>query len=86
MYCDLKFAQIIKATYHKSQKNENSYSYDFSAVTEMRGPQKTKNGSVCLDQPFFTRKLLFYIALLFGIHFSSLIVIKANVGGLVHIT
>ena len=35
MYCDLKFAQIIKATYHKSHKNENSYSYDFSAVTEV---------------------------------------------------
>ena len=35
MYCDLKFAQIIKATYHKSHKNEHSYSYDFSAVTEV---------------------------------------------------
>ena len=35
MYCDLKFAQIIKTTYHKSHKNENSYSYDFSAVTEV---------------------------------------------------
>ena len=35
MYCDLKFAQIIKATYHKSHKNENSYSYDFSAVTDV---------------------------------------------------
>ena len=31
-YCDLKFVQIINATYHKSHKNEHSYSYDFSAV------------------------------------------------------
>ena len=35
MYCGLKFAQIIKATYHKSHKNENSYSYDFSAATDV---------------------------------------------------
>ena len=35
MYWDVKFAQIIKATYHKSQKNENSYSYDISAATEV---------------------------------------------------
>ena len=34
MYCDLKFAQIIKATYYKSHKNENSY-YDFSADAEV---------------------------------------------------
>ena len=27
-----------------------------------------------------------YVALFFGIHFSSLIVIQANVGGLVHIS
>ena len=33
-----------------------------------------------------TRKGIPYIALLFGIHFSSLIEIEANVDGLVHIT
>ena len=38
MYCDLKFAEIIKAIDDKSGKNENSYSYDISAVTEVSLP------------------------------------------------
>ena len=38
MYCDLKFAKIIKAIDDKSRKNEISYSYDISAVTEVLLP------------------------------------------------